>query len=105
MKAPLFSATSLYLGILASLAVAGGCAAHAMSAPEFALSSKAAPMATDAIDSRAQLGSPERADIVASPTVFIVEEERCIWRQGQWVSERSECLGGSPAPRDGVAAR
>jgi len=98
MKALLYSATSLYLGILASLAVAaaGGCPAHAMS-----------PMAapTDAVDSRAQLGSPASADIVASTTVFIVEEELCIWRQGQWASERSECLGLNLAPRAGVAAR
>ena len=91
MKALLYSATSLYVGILASLAVAaaGGCPAHAMSTPEFALSPNAAPMATAAVDSRAQLGKTESADIVVSPTVFIVEEELCIWRQGQWASERS----------------
>jgi hypothetical protein len=100
MKALLYSATSLYLGILASLAVAaaGDCPAHAMSP-------KAAPMATDAVDSRTQLGKPESADIVVSPTVFIVEEELCIWRQGQWASEPSECLGLSLAPRVGLAAR
>jgi hypothetical protein len=107
MKAHLHSLKSLCLGLLAQVAVAAvaGCAAHALSGPDLAPGPKAAPVTTDAVDSRTQPSRPEGADMVASPTVFVVEEEICIWKQGHWVSERSECLALSPAPHAGLAAR
>jgi hypothetical protein len=106
MKAPMKSAHSLNVLALTALLVAAlaGCAARALSTPDLAPRAPTAETTTKAASSETRPGDPS-VDVVVSPTVFIVEEELCILKDGTWVPERSECRPLSVDARTGLAAR
>jgi len=106
MKAPMKSAYSLNVLAFTGLLVAAlaGCAAHALTTPDLAPRAPTAETTTNAASPETR-PDDRSVDVVVSPTVFIVEEELCILKDGTWVPERSECRPLSADARTGMAAR